>query len=46
MESEVAMFKVEPNLKEIAMRQLVQRRARKEGELQGPVTTVKWPRRL
>jgi len=34
------MFKVEPNLKEIAMRQLSQRRARKEGEPQRPVTTV------
>ena len=35
------MFKVEPNLKEIATRQLTQRRARKEGESQRPVTTVK-----
>jgi len=35
------MFKVEPNLKEIATRQLSQRRARKEGEPQRPVTTVK-----
>jgi len=35
------MFKVEPNLKEIALRQLTQRRARKEGEPQRPVTTVK-----
>jgi uncharacterized OsmC-like protein len=35
------MFKVEPNLKEIATRQLTQRRARKEGEPQRPVTTVK-----
>ena len=35
------MFKVEPNLKEIATRQLIQRRARKEGEPQRPVTTVK-----
>jgi|GEM_PF-677511 len=34
------MFKVEPNLKEIAVRQLAQRRARKEGEPQRPVTTV------
>ena len=34
------MFKVEPNLKEIATRQLAQRRARKEGERQRPVTTV------
>jgi uncharacterized OsmC-like protein len=34
------MFKVEPNLKEIATRQLAQRRARKEGEPQRPVTTV------
>jgi uncharacterized OsmC-like protein len=35
------MFKVETNLKEIALRQLTQRRARKEGEPQRPVTTVK-----
>lgn len=35
------MFKVEPNLKEIATRQLTQRRARKEDEPQRPVTTVK-----
>jgi uncharacterized OsmC-like protein len=35
------MFKVEPNLKEIATRQLTQRRARKDGEPQRPVTTVK-----
>jgi uncharacterized OsmC-like protein len=35
------MFKVESNLKEIATRQLTQRRVRKEGEPQGPVTTVK-----
>jgi uncharacterized OsmC-like protein len=35
------MFKVESNLKEIATRQLTQRRARKEGEPQRPVTTVK-----
>src|SRR5919106_6323662 len=35
------MFKVEPNLKEIATRQLTQRRARKEGEPQRPVTTVR-----
>src|SRR5262245_31842221 len=35
------MFKVEPNLKEIALRQLTQRRARKEGEPQRPVTTVR-----
>jgi len=35
------MFKVEPILKEIATRQLTQRRARKEGEPQRPVTTVK-----
>lgn len=35
------MFKVEANLKEIATRQLTQRRARKEGEPQRPVTTVK-----
>jgi uncharacterized OsmC-like protein len=35
------MFKVESNLKEIANRQLTQRRARKEGEPQRPVTTVK-----
>src|SRR6266436_3239134 len=35
------MFKVETNLKEIATRQLTQRRARKEGEPQRPVTTVK-----
>ena len=34
------MFKVEPHLKEIAMRQLTQRRARKEGQPQRPVTTV------
>jgi uncharacterized OsmC-like protein len=34
------MFKVEPNLKDIATRQLAQRRARKEGEPQRPVTTV------
>lgn len=34
------MFKVEPNLKEIVARQLTQRRARKEGEPQRPVTTV------
>ena len=34
------MFKVEPNLKEIASRQLTQRRARKEGEPRRPVTTV------
>jgi uncharacterized OsmC-like protein len=34
------MFKVEPNLKEIATRQLTQRRARKEGEPRRPVTTV------
>jgi uncharacterized OsmC-like protein len=34
------MFKVEANLKEIATRQLSQRRARKEGELRRPVTTV------
>jgi uncharacterized OsmC-like protein len=34
------MFKVEANLKEIASRQLSQRRARKEGELRRPVTTV------
>ena len=34
------MFKVEANLKEIATRQLTQRRARKEGEPQRPVTTV------
>jgi uncharacterized OsmC-like protein len=34
------MFKVEPNLKEIATRQLAQRGARKEGEPQRPVTTV------
>jgi len=34
------MFKVEANLKDIAMRQLKQRRARKEGEPQRPVTTV------
>jgi len=34
------MFKVEPNLKEIATKQLSQRRARKEGEPQRPVTTV------
>ena len=35
------MFRVEPNLKEIATRQLTQRRGRKEGEPQRPVTTVK-----
>ena len=35
------MFKVEPNLKDIATRQLTQRRARKEGEPQRPGTTVK-----
>jgi uncharacterized OsmC-like protein len=35
------MFKVEANLKEIATRQLTQRRARKQGEPQRPVTTVK-----
>jgi uncharacterized OsmC-like protein len=34
------MFKVESNLKGIATRQLAQRRARKEGEPQRPVTTV------
>ena len=34
------MFKVEANLKEIATRQLTQRRARKEGEARRPVTTV------
>ena len=34
------MFKVESNLKGIAARQLAQRRARKEGEPQRPVTTV------
>ena len=34
------MFKVETNLKEIATRQLSQRRARKEGEARRPVTTV------
>ena len=34
------MFKVEANLKEIATRQLAQRRARKEGEPRRPVTTV------
>lgn len=34
------MFKVEPNLKEIATRQLSQSRARREGEPQRPVTTV------
>ena len=34
------MFKVEANLKEIASRQLTQRRARKEGEPRRPVTTV------
>jgi uncharacterized OsmC-like protein len=34
------MFKVEVNLKEIATRQLSQRRARKEGEARRPVTTV------
>jgi hypothetical protein len=35
------MFKVDANLKEIATRQLTQRRARREGEPQRPVTTVK-----
>ena len=35
------MFKVEASLKEIATRQLSQRRARKEGEPRRPVTTVK-----
>ena len=39
-DSEAAMFKVEANLKEIATRQLTQRRARKEGEARRPVTTV------
>src|SRR3954465_1736525 len=34
------MFQVEANLKDIATRQLTQRRARKEGEPQRPVTTV------
>ena len=34
------MFKVEANLKEIATKQLTQRRARKEGEVRRPVTTV------
>ena len=34
------MFKVEPNLKDIATRQLTQRRMRKEGEPRRPVTTV------
>lgn len=34
------MFKVESNLKEVATRQLSQRRARKEGEPRRPVTTV------
>ena len=34
------MFKVEANLKEIASRQLSQRRGRKEGEPRRPVTTV------
>src|SRR5215470_305842 len=34
------MFKVEPNLKDLATRQLEQRSARKEGEPQRPVTTV------
>ncbi len=34
------MFQVEPNLKEIARRQLTERRARREGERQRPVTTV------
>jgi uncharacterized OsmC-like protein len=38
---EEIVFRVEPNLKEIATRQLTQRRARKEGEPQRPVTTVK-----
>src|ERR1041384_5669418 len=38
--SEASMFKVEANLKEIATRQLTQRRARKEGEPRRPVTTV------
>ena len=37
---EEIMFKVEANLKEIAGRQLSQRRARKEGEPRRPVTTV------
>src|SRR4029434_8278126 len=37
---ETSMFKVEANLKEIATRQLSQRRARKEGEPRRPVTTV------
>src|SRR5262249_17166255 len=34
------MFKVEPNWKETATRQLAQRRARTESEPQRPVTTV------
>jgi uncharacterized OsmC-like protein len=34
------MFKVEANLKDIATRQLSQRRARQEGEARRPVTTV------
>lgn len=34
------MFRVEANLKEIAARQLSQRRARQEGEPRRPVTTV------
>src|SRR5512144_2684501 len=34
------MFRVEANLKEIATRQLSQRRARQEGEPRRPVTTV------
>ncbi|HEX9443251.1 MAG TPA: OsmC family protein [Candidatus Binatia bacterium] len=34
------MFKVESNLKDIAARQLAERRARKEGEPERPVTTV------
>ena len=34
------MFRVEANLKDIATRQLKQRRARREGEPQRPVTTV------
>src|SRR4030095_7213338 len=37
---EASMFKVEANLKEIATRQLSQRRARKEGEPRQPVTKV------
>jgi uncharacterized OsmC-like protein len=37
---EEIMFRVEANLKDIAIRQLKQRRARKEGEPQRPVTTV------